>query len=151
MVGRKKAHINAFLLAMAITGCIMGFGLPVVTATPDDHHEYDVWIKDSWLDIEGVRVTLITDSYEDGNDLGTVQASQEWWRAWWAYTTYVHMLGTDVDTLDDHRKVAQGTFVIEVYITWPWPIDSAVANLHTEVSYYGNGFSYDDWCDWSEP
>ncbi len=148
MVGRKKAHINAFLLSMAITGCIMGFGLPIVTATPDDHHEYTNWIADTFLGINGVSVTLITDSYKDGVYLSTVHATQSYWKAWWAITTTVDCQGTQVSG-DDHTKLASGQFYVAVWSTWPWPIDDATGNLYTEVSYWGSTFSYVDWSNWS--
>jgi hypothetical protein len=149
MVGRKKAHINAFLLAMAMTGLVMGIGLPIVTAAPDDHHEYDNWIADTFLGINGVRVTLITDSYKDGLYLTAVHATQDNWIAAWAFTTTVTQRGTEVTDIDDHRKLASGEFYVTVYIVWPFPIDSATGNLYTEVSYYGSGFSYYDYSIWS--
>ncbi len=145
MKDRKTAHLYAFMLALAMTGFVIGFGLPVVQAVSDIHN-YDVPIRDSifpW--IIGGWMKLQTTSYSDGDNLGTVDASATATSNW---PLTIEVTGDSVTFVDDNTKLAKGYYTAIVWLIWPIiPIQTAYFILHTEVQYWGDGFDYSTW--WS--
>ncbi|MHA1882487.1 MAG: hypothetical protein ACTSUO_05525 [Candidatus Thorarchaeota archaeon] len=144
MKDRKTAHFYAFMLALAMTGFVVGCGLPVVQATPYHTHAYRVPIRDAWFPILVFgEMILTTTSYSEGSDLGVVLASAT---SWSFLPLTIEVTGSSVTYIDSHRKVARGSYKAIAWAFWPLvPLQTNYYTLHKQVSYYGSGFSYSTW------
>lgn len=135
----QKYHVEAFLLALAFTGVIVGFGLgPIQASAYNDSETYTVPIMG--LGIEWGHLYLHTQSYNDGSELGAVTTTQSS-DAYYPLSITENGVGTTY--INSQTKLAWGSFTVFSWILWYLPIYQQTIILYNEITYTHPGsFTY---------